>query len=106
HSSPLALFFDKENVLSEDFKGDGFVIRYAGGGRAGRVNPLRAQGKDLLHLKLSYNKLLDNYIVQTTRIVDGFNSPTDAVLVGNTAYVIEYTANTNGRIWKITLPKD
>ncbi len=106
HSSPLALFFDKENALSEDLKGDGFVIRYAGGGRAGRMDPLRAQGKDLLHLKLSYNKLLDNYIVQTTRIVDGFNSPTDAVLVGNVAYIIEYAANTDGRIWKITLPKD
>lgn len=106
HSSPLALFFDKDNALSEEFKGDGFVIRYAGGGRAGRVDPLRAQGKDLLHLKLSYNKLMDNYLVQTTRIVDGFNSPTDAVLLGNVAYIIEYAANADGRIWKVTLPKN
>jgi hypothetical protein len=35
--------------------------------------------------------------------VDGFVQPTDAVLIGNIAYVIEY-GGTGGHIWKITLP--
>src|SRR5690606_33871651 len=52
HSSPLGLFFDNENALAGEFKGDGFVIRYNGGPRRGveNPNPLLRQGKDLLHL--------------------------------------------------------
>ncbi len=70
----LALIFDKDKALSKEFKGDGFVMRYAGGGKAGAANPnaLRRQGKDLLHLHLIYDKKTDNYKVQTTRIVDNF----------------------------------
>jgi hypothetical protein len=58
----------------------------------------------MLHLDLSYDKMTDNYFVRTTRIVEGFNGATDAVLIGNTAYVIEYGA-TGGNIWKIIFPK-
>jgi glucose/arabinose dehydrogenase len=108
HSSPLGLFFDTEKILSDEFKGDGFVIRYAGGRRRGSTrppNPLRAQGKDLLHLELKYDKAADNYIVTTTQIVEGFKEPTDAVMVGNNVYIIEYGGQ-GGNLWKITLPAD
>ncbi len=104
HSSPLALFFDTKNELSKEFRGDGFVIRHTGGGRAGVASPLRKEGKDLLHLKMSYDPTADNYFVKTTRLVDEFNAPTDAVLDGKNVYIIEYSARDNGRIWKITLP--
>jgi glucose/arabinose dehydrogenase len=111
HSSPLALVFDNKKSLSKEFKGDGFVIRYAGGPRNGISNPsaLRRQGRDLLHLKMLYDKTADNYTVKTTRIVDGFTSPTDALLIGNVLYVIEYGGKqggnkTGGSLWKITLP--
>lgn len=104
HSSPLGLFFDVDKGLSDEFKGDGFVIRYAGGGKAGKRSALRKEGKDLLHLKLTYDKDADNYIVKTTRLVDGFTSPTDVELVGNKAYIIEYGGKTGGNIWKVTLP--
>ncbi|KAA9355327.1 cytochrome c class I [Larkinella humicola] len=106
HSSPLALFFDTRNVLADDLKGDGFVIRYSGPRRnSTAINPLKKQGRDLLHLDLTYNKTTDNYSVKTTRLVDGFTEPTDALLVGNTVYVIEYGGK-GGNLWKITLPAD
>lgn len=113
HSSPLGLFFDTKKALSKEFKGDGFVIRYNGGPRRGleNPNPLLKEGKDLLHLKLIYDKKTYNFKVKTTRIVDGFTAPTDAILVGNIAYVIEYGGQqggnkSGGQLWKITLPTD
>lgn len=104
HSSPLALFFDKRNALSKDFKGDGFTIRYSLGSRAAMMKPFTEQGADMLHLDLSYDQMSDNYFVKTTRIIEGFNAATDAVLIGNTAYVIEYGA-AGGNIWKVVFPK-
>jgi glucose/arabinose dehydrogenase len=111
HSSPLGLFFDNDNALSEDFKGDGFVIRYNGGPRRGleNPNPLLKQGKDLLHLDLIYDKKAANFKVRTTRIVEGFTAPTDALLINNTVYIIEYGGKQGGNknggcIWKVTLP--
>ena len=113
HSSPLALFFDNEKAFSKDFQGDGFVIRYAGGNRNGAVNPnpLRRQGKDLLHLDMIYDKATDNYKVKTTRIVEGFTAPTDALQIGNAVYIIEYGGKQGGNkaggsLWKITFPAD
>ena len=35
--------------------------------------------------------------------MESFNNPTDAVLLGNSLYIIEYDAKV-GSIWKITLP--
>lgn len=105
HSSPLGLFFDTDKILSEEFKGDGFVIRYGGGPKSSLSKPFTTQGKDLLHLDLTYSEGADNYTVKTTSIVEGFTSPTDAVLVNNKVYIIEYGGRTGGNIWKITLPK-
>jgi hypothetical protein len=111
HSSPLALFFDNKKALGKDLTGDGFVMRYTGGPRNGVVNPspLRRQGKDLLHLEMIYDKATDNYKVKTTRIVENFTSPTDALLIGNAVYIIEYGGKQGGNkaggsLWKITMP--
>jgi len=68
HASPLGLVFDTKNVLSPEFKGDGFVLRYSKGGMMGAFTK---EGEDMLHLKMAYDKLADNYYVKTTRIVDG-----------------------------------
>ena len=35
--------------------------------------------------------------------MDSFNNPTDAVLLGNSLYIIEYDAK-EGSIWKVNLP--
>ena len=107
HSVPLGLVFDVKNVLSPEFKGDGFVFRYGGGSDRPGTNLLRKSGKDLMHLDMSYNPAADNYYMKTTTIVNNFNAPVDALLIGNKIYVMEHgTANSEGgRIWKITLPK-
>lgn len=108
HSVPLGLVFDKKNALSEEFKGDGFVFRYGGGSDRPGANLLRKSGKDLLHLDLSYNAAADNYYMKSTSIVNNFNAPVDAVMLGNIIYVLEHgTANSDGgRIWKVSLPKN
>lgn len=103
HSCPLGLFFDKKKILSNDLKGDGFVIRYTLGATSSLMLPFETGGSDLLHLHLMYDSATDNYFVRTTRIADNFDQPTDAILAGNNVYVIGY-GETNGNIWKITLP--
>lgn len=103
HCSPLALFFDNKKVLSDDFKGDGFVIRYSLGARGTMMRPFTMQGSDLLHLKMTYDPTTDNYFVKTTRVVDNFLEPVDAIMIGNEVFVIEYGGK-EGNIWKITLP--
>ena len=105
HCCPLGLCFDTKKVLSKDFKGDGFVIRYSSGARSSMMSAFTKEGRDLLHLQLTYDSIVNNYFVRTVRIVEGFNQPTDAVLVDNHMYVIEYGGK-GGNIWKITLPKD
>jgi glucose/arabinose dehydrogenase len=103
HSSPLGLAFDQDMALTGEFKGAGFVLRNSLGARNSMMKPFTDEGRDLLLLQKSYDKLLDNYFVKTNRIVESFNNPTDAVLVGNDLYVIEY-GNVQASIWKITLP--
>lgn len=103
HSSPLGLFFDTKNTLSDEFRGDGFVIRYSLGRNEALMHPFTSEGSDLLHLDMTYNPGMDNFTMHTTRIVDGFQQPTDAVLVGNIAYVIEY-GGMGGHIWKVIFP--
>jgi len=103
HCSPLALFFDTKNALSDDLKGDGFVIRYSLGSTSSMMGAFTSQGADLLHLKMSYDKASDNYFVKTTRLIEGFKEPTDAILVGNEVYIIEYGGK-GGNLWKISLP--
>jgi glucose/arabinose dehydrogenase len=105
HCCPLGLCFDTKKTLSKDFKGDGFVIRFTSGKNSSLMRPFTNQGSDLLHLHMVYDKATDNYVVQTTRIVEGFNDPVDAVLIGNSMYLIEYGGR-DGNIWKIILPGD
>ena len=103
HCSPLALFFDDKKILGDGFKGDGFVMRYSLGARGSMMRPFTMQGSDLLHLKFNYDEATDNYFVKTTRIVDNFLEPVDAIMIGNEAFIIEYGGK-QGNIWKITLP--
>ena len=104
HSSPLALFFDNKKNLTKDLRGDAFAIRYSLGARSALMKPFTDEGADLLHLDLSFDQGTDNYFVKTKRIVEGFNGATDAVMIKNQVFVIEYGA-AGGNIWKIILPK-
>ncbi|MEP7375433.1 MAG: c-type cytochrome [Chitinophagaceae bacterium] len=103
HCCPLGLFFDTKKILTDEFKGDGFVLRYSSGARSSMMGPFTNQGSDLLHLDMAYDKITDNYFTKTTRIIEGFREPVDAIMVGNTVYIIEYGGK-EGHIWKIVLP--
>ncbi|MDV3307788.1 MAG: cytochrome c class I, partial [Cyclobacteriaceae bacterium] len=103
HRSPLGLFFDVEGVLAEEFNKDGFVLSWTFGKTSVLMRPFTMQGADLMHLDLEYDEKVDNYRVRCRRIVEGFEGPTDAVMVGNDVYVIE-NSNDDAHIWKITLP--
>jgi len=105
HCSPLGLFFDTKKILEKDLNGDGFVIRYSLGSTSSMMAPFTKQGADLLHLELTYNKASDNYFVKTTRLIEGFKEPTDAVMIGNEVYIITYGGK-GGDLWKVTLPLD
>ena len=65
--------------------------------------PFTDEGSDLLHLKMSYDSVTNNFFVKTKRIVGGFKDPVDAVMIANEMYVIEYGGE-GGNIWKIIFP--
>ena len=69
------------------------------------MRPFTNQGADLLHLHLAYDDMTDNYFIKTTRMVEGFREPVDAIMINNNVYIIEYGGR-GGNIWKITLPAD
>lgn len=100
HRSPLGLFFDRDSLLAAPYQGDGFVLSYSFGGNSPLMRRISPFGGDLIHMKLEYQPEIDHYIVHCYRIVDGFRGPTDALLIANTAYIIE----NSGMIWKVTLP--
>ena len=105
HCCPLGLFFDTKKILSNGLKADCFVLRYSLGARSSLMKPFTNQGSDLLDLHMTYDSASDNYYVKTTRIVEGFNEPVDAIMIGSNVYIIEYGGKA-GNIWKITLPQD
>jgi hypothetical protein len=103
HRSPLGLFFDTEGVLIDSLNKDGFVLSWTFGKRSSLMRPFSSLGADMMHLDLRYDAKSDNYLVRTTRIVEGFDGPTDAILIGNDVYVIE-NGTEDVHIWKVTLP--
>lgn len=100
HSSPLGLVFDVDNALSDEFRGDGFVLR-TGGDCCNLINSFNDPDEDMLHLDLE--KVGDNYQARVTRIVSGFEGPIDAEMVGNRIYVVEWSGDRG--LWEIALPK-
>ena len=70
HSSPLGLVFDVHNALSQEFMGDGFVLR-TGGAFADLINSFNDSDQDFLHMDLE--KVGDNYQGRFTRICQRFS---------------------------------
>ncbi|NOS75152.1 MAG: hypothetical protein HOP36_11595 [Methyloglobulus sp.] len=103
HRSPLGLVFDRTAAMSAEFQGDGFMLSWTPGDPLGQAvaGPFHDASQDLLNLNLT--KIgQSNYQLQATRIVEGFNRPIDAEIIGNNIYVLEY-GGTQG-IWQITMP--
>ncbi len=101
HRSPLGLVFDKDEILTPEFKGDGFLLSFTATDIL--LDPNDSQ--DMLHLDLTYNASLDNYDANLTKVVAGFNLPIDAFMDGNVIYVMEYGSSAGRGIWKITMPR-
>ncbi|MBP9883607.1 MAG: PQQ-dependent sugar dehydrogenase, partial [Chitinophagales bacterium] len=111
HRSPIGLLFDYDQVLIEDFNGDGFMLGYqyegdsAGNRPNGQTGTILDPSQDLVHLDFEKNEAGTNYKVNSTRIVGGFEKPVDACLLQNVVYVIEYSnKNNKASLWKVTLP--
>jgi hypothetical protein len=104
HRSPLGLVFDRDSVLTSEFKGHGFIMGWTAAANATTLGPYAEDvGQDLLHIQLIYNSATDNYDMQTIRIAEGFNNPVDAEMIGNDIYVLEYSGK-SPKIWKVTMP--
>jgi hypothetical protein len=99
HSSPLGIVFDEDFAMAGEFNGAGFVLR-TGGDCCNLIGSFNDPDEDLLHLDLE--KVGDNYQAQITRIVEGFEGPMDAEVVGNRIYVIERSGQR--AMWEITIP--
>ena len=104
HRSPLGFFFDQDSILAGDLKGGGFVLSWTDGANFPLMIRISTLGEDLMHLALTYDPTIDNYYVKCTRIVDNFKGPTDAEMIDNEVFVIEYSGS-SANIWKVTLPK-
>jgi hypothetical protein len=109
HRSPVGLLFDRDSMMAEPYRGDGFVMSFMPGGDSAGYTSLSPWGspcpfvdssRELVQMQLTYNSSIGNYTMTTNNIAGGFYLPVDAELVGNVIYVIEH----NGDIWKITLP--
>lgn len=71
----------------------------------GNVCKIISQGCDeLMYLKHFYSEVSDNCIVRVTRILENFESPTDALMISSEVFVIKYMGSGSGDIRKITLP--
>jgi len=104
HRSPLGLVFDRDSLLTDEFKGHGFVTSWTSTGNSTTLGPYGGDpGQDLLHIQLIYDSKTDNYKMQTNRIAAGFNNPIDAEMVGNIIYVLEY-GGSSPKIWKVEMP--
>ncbi|HYE95998.1 MAG TPA: PQQ-dependent sugar dehydrogenase [Rubricoccaceae bacterium] len=97
HCSPLGLAFDRAGTLPAPYTGDGLMLRWTSGapGQSVLFEPFGEEGEDLVHLDFHGPDT-----VAVTRLVRGFAGPMDAVLVGQTLYVIEL-GGTRG-LWALT----
>ncbi len=97
HRSPLGLVWDQAGVLTDDLKGDAFILSWGFGAENLKLTD---GGQDLLALKLT--KKGDNYSAQVTQLIRNFKNPIDAVLVDHKLYVLDYGGS--GTLWEVTLP--
>ncbi|MDN3690436.1 c-type cytochrome [Cyclobacterium jeungdonense] len=103
HSSPLGLVFDRRDQLPGRFKGKALALRYTSGQRSVLMQPFTQDGEDLLLLDLRFDAGKNNFNLHTYRVAAGFSQPVDAVLVGESLFVIEYGGREKGgNIWKVT----
>jgi|AntRauTorckE6833_2_1112554.scaffolds.fasta_scaffold16954_2 glucose/arabinose dehydrogenase len=89
HRSSLGLIFDTDSVLTDSYKGDGFVLAFTGGNDGSfLLQHMDDAGEDLLHLELTKDG--DTYTMQSTIIAHSFLNPIDSEIVKDKIYVMEF----------------
>ena len=101
HRSPLGLVFDVQKAMPHEYAGDGFVLSYTTP-QSRLLGPFGDEGGDLLHLTLDPGP--DSYTLSARRIVKGLQNPIDAVIEGNTIYVLEF--GQGARVWEVQFDED
>lgn len=102
HSCPLGLLFDTKGKLGGKYQYSGFMISWTDGENFELMSRISSEGEELVHLEMIPDKASNQFKVKTTLLVDHFLSPTDAVLIDNQIFVIEYGQRAN--IWQINFP--
>jgi hypothetical protein len=101
HLSPLGLAFDVEGRLCGPLRRGGFVLS---SGAAVAPTPTNGAfpdvGRDLLGLELPPTG--QGVQLRTRKLVSGFASPSDSVLIGNKLYVLEY--GVTSRVYELSFP--
>lgn len=101
HRSPLGLAFDVEGRLCGPLRRGGFVLS---SGAAVAPTPTNGMfpdvGRDLLGLELPPTG--QGVQLRTRKLVSGFASPTDSVLIGNKLYVLE--SGVASRVYELSFP--
>jgi glucose/arabinose dehydrogenase len=101
HRSPLGLVFAADPTLPALWRSEGetlsaFVLSWGSAG-----GTLTDKGQDLLHMQLRPDaQQAGGYVATTQQIAIDFANPIDAVLIGNTLYVLEFGADS--AIWALT----
>ena len=103
HLSPLGLTFDRAGRLGTPYTRDGFVLGWTGDDSE-LFSPFAEVGEALFHLDLSYDAIERTFEVETTRIVEGFEMPVDAVLVDTTLFVMEMRFGPPANLWAVRFP--
>jgi hypothetical protein len=102
HSCPLGLLFDTKGSLGGKYRYSGFALSWTDGENFELMSRISKEGEELVHLEMFLDKTSNQFKVRTNRLVDNFLSPTDAVLIDNQIFVIEYGQRAN--IWQVILP--
>lgn len=110
HRSPLGLTFDQDSILGSNLRGNGFLLSFTRGNAllndsSPLLVPFQDNSEDLLLMEMQKDTVTANYSFSTTKIVEGFSNPIDAVLMDTLMYVIEYGYNGTQSIWVIHFPR-
>jgi hypothetical protein len=101
HRSPLGLTFDVEGHLCGSLRRGGLLLSFGAAVPPTATNGMFPDaGRDLLALELL--PAGDGLQLKARKLVSGFASPIDSVLLGNKLYVLEY--GSTSRVYELSLP--
>ncbi len=109
HRCPLGISIDRAHYLNAEFSGHAFILSFTRKGDStgidqyGVPGTICDPGQDLMDITLQQASN-GEFEMHAKTIVENFNYPVDSYLEGNIMYVIEYSYEGDGRLFRITLP--